>query len=384
MVEPQVVIHKGLDGVIVDETKLSLVNGTEGRLIYSGYKIEDLAAHALYEEVVFLLWHGRLPDTQELEALRAQIAANAEIPKEVLKMLKSLPSDSNPMAVLRTAVSMLSQYDIDSEVMTPEANERKAIRLNGQVTSLVAAWPRIRKGLEPISPRHDFTVAQNYVYQLTGENPPSKEAVDAINTFMVLLTEHGMNVSTFTTRVIASSLSDMHSAITGAIGSLKGPLHGGANTEAMNMFLEIGSPENVEPWFNENIKTGKRRIMGIGHRVYKALDPRAAVLRERAEALARASGNTQWFEVADKLAQLARSDEYFIERNLYPNVDYYSAIVLYTLDIPVDMFTPLFAMSRMAGWTAHFREQAAANRLVRPDVLYVGPDERPWVPLDQR
>lgn len=384
MTEPQVVIHKGLDGIIVDETKLSLVDGTAGRLMYSGYKIEDLAAHALYEEVVFLLWHGRLPDRQELEALRAQIAANAEIPKEVLKLLKSLPSDSNPMSVLRTAVSMLAQYDIDSEVMTPEANERKAIRLNGQVASLVAAWPRIRKGLEPISPRLDYTVAQNYVYQLTGEMPPSKEAVDAINTFMVLLTEHGMNVSTFTTRVIASSLSDMHSSITGAIGSLKGPLHGGANTEAMNMFLEIGSPENVEPWFNENIKTGKRRIMGIGHRVYKALDPRAAVLRERAEALARASGNTQWFEVADKLATLARADQYFIERNLYPNVDYYSAIVLYTLDIPVDMFTPLFAMSRIAGWTAHFREQAAANRLVRPDVLYVGPDERPWMPLEAR
>lgn len=384
MTEPQVVIHKGLDGVIVDETKLSLVNGTEGRLIYSGYKIEDLAAHALYEEVVFLLWHGRLPDRQELEALRAQIAANAEIPKEVVKMLKSLPSDSNPMSVLRTAVSMLAQYDIDSEVMTPEANERKAIRLNGQVASLVAAWPRIRKGLEPISPRHDYTVAQNYVYQLTGEAPPSKEAVDAINTFMVLLTEHGMNVSTFTTRVIASSLSDMHSSITGAIGSLKGPLHGGANTEAMNMFLEIGSPDNVQTWFDENIKTGKRRIMGIGHRVYKALDPRAAVLRERAEALARASGNTQWFEVADKLATLARADQYFIERNLYPNVDYYSAIVLYTLEIPVDMFTPLFAMSRIAGWTAHFREQAAANRLVRPDVLYVGPEERPWTPIEAR
>lgn len=384
MADEQITIHKGLDGVVIDETKLSLVNGSEGHLMYSGYKIEDLAAHALYEEVVFLLWHGRLPDAQELESLRAQIAANAEIPKEVIAMLETLPSDSNPMAVLRTAVSMLAHYDIDSEVMTPEANERKAIRLNGQVASLVAAWPRIRKGLAPHSPRKDFTVAQNFVYQLTGELPPSKEAVDAINTFMVLLTEHGMNVSTFTTRVIASSLSDMHSAITGAIGSLKGPLHGGANTEAMNMFLEIGSPDNVEQWFDENIKTGKRRIMGIGHRIYKALDPRAAVLRERAEALAKASGNSQWFEVADKLAQLARADQYFIERNLYPNVDYFSAIALYTLDIPVDMFTPLFAMSRIAGWTAHYREQMAANRLVRPDVLYTGPDERPWLDLADR
>ncbi|MCS7070666.1 MAG: citrate synthase [Anaerolinea sp.] len=378
-----VVIHKGLDNVVVDESRLSLVNGTEGKLIYSGYKIEDLAANALYEEVVFLLWEGRLPKAAELEALRAEIAAGAVVPEPVMKHLQEYPKDAEPMAVLRTAVSLLGLYDPDSEDSSPEANRRKAARLTGQVTTLVAAWPRIRKGLPPIAPKPDLNLAQNFIYMLTGDEP-EPNAVNAINAFMVLLTEHGMNASTFVARATTSTKSDMHSAIVSAIGTLKGPLHGGANTEAMRMFMEIGSPDNVVNWFNTYVKTGQKRIMGIGHRVYKALDPRAAVLRERAEALAKASGNLQWFEIAVKLAELARSDQYFIERNLYPNVDYYSAIVLYTLNIDVDMFTPLFALSRMAGWTAHVMEQTANNRLMRPDVKYIGPMDLPWVPLSER
>jgi citrate synthase len=378
-----VTIHKGLDNVVIDESKLSLVNGTEGKLIYAGYKIEDLAAHALYEEVVFLLWNGRLPNRAELEALRSEIAAHAAVPAEVLAILKQLPRDSDPMAVMRSAVSLLAHYDPDSENTTPEANRRKAVRLNGQAVTLAAAWPRIRKGLEPVAPRTDFNLAQNFVYMLRNAEPEAS-AVDAVNAYMVLLTEHGMNASTFSSRVTVSTGSDMHSAIVSAIGTLKGPAHGGANTEAMRMFLEIGDPANVQKWFDENIKTGKRRIMGIGHRVYKALDPRAAVLRDRAEALARGSGNARWFEIADQLAGLARQDSYFIERNLHPNVDYFSAIVLYTLDLEVDMFTPLFAMSRMAGWTAHIMEQSANNRLMRPDVLYIGPMDLPWTPIDAR
>lgn len=378
-----VTIHKGLDNVVIDESRLSLVNGTEGKLIYAGYKIEDLAAHALYEEVVFLLWNGRLPNRAELEALRAEIAAHAAVPAEVLAILKQLPRDSDPMAVMRSAVSLLAHYDPDSENTTPEANRRKAVRLNGQSVTLAAAWPRIRKGLEPVAPRTDFNLAQNFVYMLRNAEPEAS-AVDAVNAYMVLLTEHGMNASTFSSRVTVSTGSDMHSAIVSAIGTLKGPAHGGANTEAMRMFLEIGDPANVQKWFDENIKTGKRRIMGIGHRVYKALDPRAAVLRDRAEALARGSGNARWFEIADQLAGLARQDSYFIERNLHPNVDYFSAIVLYTLDLEVDMFTPLFAMSRMAGWTAHIMEQSANNRLMRPDVLYIGPMDLPWTPIDAR
>jgi citrate synthase len=379
----EVKIYKGLDNVVIDESKLSLVNGTDGKLVYAGYKIEDLAEHALYEEVVFLLWNGRLPNAAELEALRAEIAAAAAIPAPVMAMLQAMPHDADPMAVLRTATSALAFYDADSEDSSAEANRRKAARLTGQVTSLVAAWPRIRKGLAPIAPRADLTVAANFMYMLRGEEPEIN-AVNAMNAFMVLLTEHGMNASTFVARATTSTKSDMHSAIVSAIGTLKGSLHGGANTEAMRVFLEIGEVANVEPWFQTEIKEKGGKIMGIGHRVYKALDPRAAVLRDRAEKLARASGNGKWFDIADNLAKLARADAYFVERKLYPNVDYYSAIVLYTLELDVDMFTPLFALSRMAGWTAHVMEQTANNRLMRPDVLYVGPIDLPWLPLSAR
>jgi citrate synthase len=376
-------IHKGLDGVLIDESRLSLVNGTEGKLIYSGYKIEDLAANALYEEVVFLLWNDRLPNATKLEALRAEIAENAAVPQPVLDALQKLPKDADPMAIMRTAVSMLAHYDEDSETYTPEANRRKAVRLCGQSVVLAAAWPRIRDGQSPVAPRKDLNLAQNFIYMLRDEEP-EESAVNATNAYMVLLTEHGMNASTFSARVTVSTGSDMHSAIVSAIGTLKGPAHGGANTEAMRMFMEIGDPSNVQKWFDDNIKTGQRRIMGIGHRVYKALDPRAAVLRDRAEALATGSGNAKWFEIADQLATLARADQYFIDRNLYPNVDYYSAIVLYTLGLEVDMFTPLFAMSRMAGWTAHIMEQTANNRLMRPDIVYTGAMDLPWISLDQR
>ncbi len=379
----EVKIYKGLDGVVIDESKLSLVNGTDGKLIYSGYKIEDLAEHALYEEVVYLLWNGHLPNATELEAVRAEIAAGAEVPAPVLAMAQMLPKDAEPMAVLRTLTSALAHYDDESEDSSPAANRRKAARLTGQVMTLVANWSRIRKGLPVIAPRHDYTVAQNYMYMLRGE-APEVNAVNAINAFMVLLTEHGMNASTFVGRATTSTKSDMHSAIVSAIGTLKGSLHGGANTEAMRMFLEIGEVENVGPWFEREIKELGGKIMGIGHRVYKALDPRAAVLKDRAEKLARASGNGKWFDIADQLANLARADAYFIERKLYPNVDYFSAIVLYTLELEVDMFTPLFAMSRMAGWTAHIMEQTANNRLMRPDVLYTGAMDLPWLPLDQR
>jgi citrate synthase len=378
-----VTIYKGLDGVVIDESRLSLVNGTEGKLIYAGYKIEDLAEHALYEEVVYLLWHGSLPNAAQLEELRHSLAVNAVIPAEVIAAMQAMPKTTNPMAALRTAVSLLAAYDADSEDNSPEANRRKAGRLTGQVVTLVAAWSRIREGHAPIAPRADLTLAANYMYMLTG-NEPEPNAVNAINAFMVLLTEHGMNASTFVTRAVTSTLADMHSAIVAGIGALKGAAHGGANTEAMKMFIEIADPANVEAWFTDNIKSGKRRIMGIGHRVYKALDPRAAVLYDRARKLANASGNDKWFEIADKLATLARADEYFISRNLYPNVDYYSAIVLYTLDLDTDMFTPLFAMSRMAGWTSHIIEQWANNRLMRPEVKYIGAMDLPWTPLDQR
>jgi citrate synthase len=377
------VAKKGLEGVIVAESRTSLVNGQEGKLVYDGYAIETLAENALFEEVAYLLWNGRLPNRAELEQLRSSIASEAVLPDGVIAQLKAYPKDADPMAVLRTAVSALALYDKDSEDNSPEANSRKAVRLTGQITTICAAWDRIRKGQEPVAPRKDLNLSQNFIYMLSGTDP-DKTASDAINVYLVLLAEHGMNASTFASRVTVATGSDMHSGVVSGIGTLKGQSHGGANAEAMNMFLEIGEPSNVEPWFKKNIKEGDRRIMGIGHRIYKALDPRAAILEQHAEALAKSSGNTKWFEIAKKLAETARADQYFIERKLYPNVDYYSAILLYTIDLDVDMFPPLFAMSRIAGWTAHIIEQYANNRLIRPDVTYIGPMGLQWVPVDQR
>lgn len=377
------VAKKGLEGIVVAESKTSLVNGADGKLVYEGYSIEDLAENALFEEVAFLLWNGRLPNKSELENLRAAIATEAALPADMIAQLKSYPKTADPMAMLRTAVSALAMYDADSEDQSVEANRRKAIRLTGQITTICAAWDRIRKGQEPVAPRGDLNLAQNFMYMLTGKEPDAT-ASEAINVYLVLLAEHGMNASTFASRVTVATGSDMHSGIVSGIGTLKGPSHGGANAEAMHMFLEIGDPSNVESWFKKNIKEGDRRIMGIGHRIYKALDPRAAVLEEKAKALAESSGNEKWFQIAKKLADAARADSYFIERKLFPNVDYYSAIVLYTIELDVDMFTPLFAMARVVGWSAHIMEQFANNRLIRPDVNYVGPMGLAWTPVDQR
>ncbi|MEQ8673134.1 MAG: citrate/2-methylcitrate synthase [Aggregatilineales bacterium] len=373
----------GLADVVVADVATSLVNGVEGKLIYAGYKIEDLAANALFEEVVFLLWNIRLPNADELENVRAEIATGAVVPDGVINLMKNLPKDAEPMAVLRTAVSALSHYDPDAENLTDKAvAHQKAIRLTGQITTICAAWNRIRKGQEPIAPRNDLTLAANFVYMMDG-NEPEESAVKAINAYLVLLAEHGMNASTFATRVVTATGSDMHSAVVGGIGTLKGPSHGGANAEAMRMFIEIGDPSNVENWFNSNIKNGSRRIMGIGHRVYKATDPRAEVLKQRAKELADGSDNSKWFEIAEKLADMALADDYFIERKLFPNVDYYSAIVLYTLHLDVDMFTPLFAMSRIAGWTANIIDQMD-GRLIRPKANYIGPMDLEWVAVENR
>ncbi len=374
----------GLEGVVVADVTTSLVDGANGKLIYSGYSIEDLAANALFEEVIFLLWNVRLPNADELETLRRQIATEAKLPADIVSMMKALPKDANPMAVLRTVVSALAHYDTDAENLTDkEVATRKATRLAGQITAATAAWIRIRGGNDPVDPNPDFNLAQNFVYMMSGDSNLDETAVDGINAYLVLLAEHGMNASTFCSRVVTATGSDMHSAVVGAIGTLKGPAHGGANTEAMKMFLEIGEPENVEKWFNDNVKNGDRRIMGIGHRVYKAPDPRAGVLFDRAKALAEATGNTKWFEIAKNLADAARADEYFIERDLYPNVDYYSAIMLYTLGIDLDMFTPLFAMARIAGWSANIIDQMG-GRLIRPRANYVGPKDLSWTPVGER
>ncbi len=373
----------GLEGIAVADITTSFVDGSVGELIYSGYRIEDLAENATFEEVLFLLFHSRLPTRQEYEELRATIAANAAIPDAIITMLQSLPKATSAMAALRTAVSMLSAFDPDAEnLLDKDLAACKALRLTGQIMTICAAWMRIVRGQTPVEPRSDLGVAQNFVYMMSGEEPDATASA-ALDVYLVLLAEHGMNASTFAARVVTATGSDLHSAIVAGIGALKGPAHGGANSAAMNMFLEIGEVDNVVPWFDANIKSGKRRIMGIGHRVYKAPDPRAAILKRQAKALADNSGDRKWFDIADKLAETARADDYFIQRKLYPNVDYYSAIALYTLDLDVDMFTPLFAMARIAGWAAHVIAQMG-GRLIRPKANYVGPRDLPWLPLDER
>ncbi len=373
----------GLEGVVVADIATSFIDGTIGKLSYGGYAIEELAEKASFEEVLFLLHNIRLPNQAEYEALRADIAKNAAIPEPIVDMMKSLPERTPAMAALRSAASMLSAFDEDAENLTDKGLAlSKAVRLSGQITTICAAWMRITKNLEPIRPRQDLTLAQNFVYMMLGEEP-DETASAAVDVYLVLLAEHGMNASTFAARVITATGSDMHSAVVGGIAALKGPAHGGANSEAMKMFLEIGEVENVVPWFEKYVKTGERRIMGIGHRVYKSNDPRAGILKQHAKALAESSGKRKWYDIAVKLEETARADEYFISRNLYPNVDYYSAIVLYTLDLDVDMFTALFVMARVAGWSAHIIGQMG-GRLIRPKANYVGPSDLEWPPLDQR
>jgi len=384
MPEQTTTTGKGLEGIVVAQTQLSKVQGDIGKLQYHGYNIQDLAEYATFEEVIYLLWNLKLPTKTELETLHKEIVSCQKTPQEIFDTMRSYPRDANPMAVLRTAVSELALFDPESEDNSPEANRRKAARLVAAIPIFIAAWERIRSGKDPVAPRDDLFIAANFLYMMNGQAPTDTQ-IKSLDTYLVLLADHGMNASTFSARVTTSTLADMYSAITSAIGTLKGSAHGGANQKAMEQFMSIGGPDKVDAWFEESMRTG-RRIMGIGHRVYKAVDPRAQVLRTQAQALADEAGGEvrDWFEVANRLEQCARAHEYFTERNLYANVDYYSAISLYQVGIPVDQFTPVFAMSRIAGWSAHVMEQWADNRLIRPRGEYLGPVDQPWIPMEQR
>ena len=356
--------NRGLEGVVVGETRTSLVDGAAGRLSYGGYRIEDLAAHASFEEVVFLLWHHRLPGAAELEALRHDIAANASLPADLLKQVSAYPPDADPMAVLESAVAALAFHDVDAADNSLEASRLKAVRLTGQITTLCAAWIRLRQGEDPIAPRSDLSLAQNFLYMLRGVEPDATASA-ALNVYLVLLAEHGMNASTFTARVVTATESDIHSAVVAAIGALKGPAHGGANTAAMHMFMEIGDPCRVADWFSDEVLGKRRRIMGIGHRVYKAPDPRASVLKQHAApsppAPATANGLTLPRSWNWPPAPMISSSRGVSSRT-------------WTITAPFalhdrpgsDMFTPLFVMSRIAGWSAHIFEQKRNNRLIRP------------------
>ncbi|MCI0714501.1 MAG: citrate/2-methylcitrate synthase [Chloroflexi bacterium] len=375
---------KGLAGVVVADTRKSKVDGENGILYYGGYNILDLAENASFEEVAYLLWNDQLPTQSELNAFEDQVNTEMQVPGKVLDALKMLPKNTHPMAALRTAVSMLGCFDDEADDPSLEANQRKALRLLAKTPTLVAAWAQIREGKEPITPNVGVSLAENFMYMFKGGVEPTQTEIDATNVYLILLADHGFNASTFTSRVVTSTEGDMYSAVTAAIGALKGPKHGGANEAAMNMFMEIGSEDAVEDFFYDEVKGNDRKIMGIGHRVYKAPDPRATVLREHADALAGNGANEKWFNIASKLEDLALADQYFIERKLFANVDYYSAIVLYSLGIEPDIMTPLFAMSRMAGWTAHIIEQWNDNRLIRPRANYIGDVDLEWLPIEER
>ncbi len=363
-------------------TSSSYVNGTEGVLIYRGYDIRDLGLNVTYEEVVYLLWNDVLPNAHELELFKAALAAKRAVPEPVLNIMREFPRDSQPMAVLRTAVSAMGLIDRDADNITADGAREKALLLTAVMPSLVAAWERLRNGREPIPPRRSLGHAANFLYMLDGEEP-NPDAVAAFDSYLVLLADHGFNASTFSARVTTSTGSDFYSAITSAIGTLKGPAHGGATQRAMEQFFSAADRGDVSAWFEESLAAGKR-IMGIGHRIYKVEDPRAKILKPLAEKLANSSGQGQWYQVADTIQQLARQNDYFIERNLYANVDYYSAVVLYTIGLPVDQFTCIFAVSRVAGWSSQVLEQLADNRLIRPKESYVGKRDQVFVPLGER
>ncbi len=372
----------GMAGMVVADSNISFVDGNKGILEYRGYDIRVLAEHSTFEEVAYLLWNGRLPTAHELEEMKRQSRACRFMPPEIIAALRNMPKNADPMAVMRSAVSMLAHYDPESEENSAIAHQHKACRLLGQISGVVAAFERIRRGEEPVKPRMDLDHAANFLWMLTGEDP-EPTAARALDQYLLLLAEHELNASTFTARVIASTGSDLHSAITGALGALKGPAHGAAVQEAMEQFLEIGTEDNVEPWFRSLAGTG-RRVMGIGHRVYKVRDPRAAPLMANVNRMVEATGERTWFNIASQLEALAVEDEYFKSRGLSANVDFYSAPLLYSIGIPVDAFTCMFAMSRIVGWTAHVYEQQANNRLIRPLANYTGEHQVPWTPIEQR
>jgi len=370
-------VAKGLEGIVAAATQLSDVQGMIGKLTYRGYDINDLADHSTFEETVDLLWYGTLPSRELLEKLTRKFIAARPLPHEVIEGMELFPRYASTMDVLRTVVSILGLHDPDGVSNSVSANVRKSIRLTAQMPTITAAWHNISQGRKPIPPRSDLSHAANFLYMLQGKEPTA-EAARILDIALILHMDHSLNASTFVARAIASTESDMYSAISGALGALKGPLHGGANEAVMKMLLKLGDISNVEPFVKDALAR-KQKVSGFGHRIYKTTDPRAEQLRRIALQLADHSGNRKWIDMSEKMREIVWN-----ERQLYVNVDFYSASVYYTLGIPIDLFTPIFAISRVAGWTAHVMEQLMDNRIMRPDSVYVGPKDQKYVPLDQR
>jgi citrate synthase len=376
-------IYPGLEGIAFTETHLSTIDGEAGKLSYCGYDIFDLAEKATYEEIAFLLWYKRLPSGPELAMLTNWLRENRTLPKPVWGIMHVLPDHATPMEALRTVASTLSMFD-RACVHEEEGGSSlcRSVSLTGKLPAIVSSFDRLRKNLPPFSPHPDLGHGANFLFMLTGQIPDEVKA-RALEVYLILLADHGMNASTFSARVTASTLGDVYSATVTALGTLKGPLHGGANEAAMKQFIEIGSLENVDGWFERKVASGAR-IMGMGHRVYKVEDPRSVILRKLSRQVAEDSGQTKWYDIAAKLEERALNHPYFQERKIFPNVDYYSGPLLSGLGISVDLFTPMFAVSRVAGWTAHVLEQQHNNRLIRPRAKYVGPRDLDWINIDNR
>ncbi len=366
----------GLEDVVVLTSSICSIDGERGKLSYEGYDIVDLAEHATFEEVIHLLWFGDLPTASQLDRLHAQIGEERTLPPGVEDLLRSAPADANAMAVLRTAVSELALYDPDANDLSKEVNLRHAVRLTAQMGPMIATWARARSGLDPVPPDPGLSIAANFLYQLRGERPdPAEER--AFDVALILHADHELNASTFAARVTAATLSDMYSAVTSAIGTLKGPLHGGANEQVMRMLEKIG-PDGADQYVR-NALARHERLMGFGHRVYHVEDPRATVLRGMSKELGQRTGQPEWYERSRAVEEAVRR-----ERGLNPNVDFYSASLYRMLGIPTELFTPVFALSRVSGWTAHILEQYGHNRLIRPRAEYIGKPPRAYVSIDKR
>lgn len=367
----------GLRGVVAAQSAIGDVNGELGKLIYQGYDIHDLAEHATFEEVVFLLWNGRLPSQVELEELSSEIRMNYEAPAEVIAGMRYIPKDADPMDVLRTCVSALDFYDKDGRGTDRESAMRAAIKLTGQIGTIAAAWDRIRSGKSVVSPDKSLGIADNFLYMLRGERADADEA-RMFDVCLILHADHELNASTFTTRVVAGTLADMYGCVTAGIAALAGPLHGGANTNVMKMLIEIGDVDKIDDWVETALEE-KRKIMGIGHAVYKTEDPRATWLRRYSRQMAEKKGESKWFDMSARIEKLMHE-----KKGMFPNVDFYSASTYYLMGIPLDLYTPIFAVSRVSGWTGHILEQYGHNKLIRPRAEYIGQRDLKYVPIADR
>ncbi len=368
---------KGLEGIVAGQSAICYIDGQKGQLICRGISIDELATNATFEEIIYLLWHGTLPKKDDLIRLQKELSVNRGLPDQIIAFIKSVPKNANPMDVLRTAVSFLGIYDEEAKDNSIEANWRKSVRLVAKLPTIVANFHTLRQNGDYIKPDSSLGQAANFLYMLNGVEP-GETASRTFDCALVLHADHEFNASTFSARVTAATLSDMYSSMTSAIGTLKGPLHGGANEEVMDMLLKIKTLNNIEAYL-QRMFSQKKKVPGFGHRVYKVEDPRAKHLRQFSKRLGETIGNLKWYEMSEKIAEYVKK-----EKNLVPNVDFYSASTYYYLGIPVNLFTPIFAMSRVAGWTAHVMEQYSDNRLIRPVSEYTGPHDVHFVPIENR